>query len=349
LAFNLMLLIAVETSCDETSVAVLKDGCVLANAVSSQAKLHEEYGGVVPELASREHLRNLMPVARQALGQAGVTPDQIDVVAGTRGPGLPGALLVGLRASQGIAFVLDKPFIGIHHHEAHLYSPWISGDPLSLELDAFEPNVSLIVSGGHTMLVQVSVPMKHRVLGMTVDDAAGECFDKVAKLIGLPYPGGPQLDRLAKEGNDKIHQFPRPKLHDESHDFSFSGLKTSVRYFIRDNPEVLEDGSRLRDLCAGVQAAIVEVLVKKTVRAAKQLGVRCLTASGGVTCNSGLRTALEQACRHEGFTLRLANPKLCTDNAAMVGMIAHMRLTNDCEVPSLDAEIMPNWPLAQLA
>ncbi|MDP6893425.1 MAG: tRNA (adenosine(37)-N6)-threonylcarbamoyltransferase complex transferase subunit TsaD [Verrucomicrobiota bacterium] len=344
-----MLLIAIETSCDETSVAVLKDGCVLANAVSSQAKLHEEYGGVVPELASREHLRNLMPVARQALGQAGVTPDQIDVVAGTRGPGLPGALLVGLRASQGIAFVLDKPFIGIHHHEAHLYSPWISGDPLSLELDAFEPNVSLIVSGGHTMLVQVSVPMKHRVLGMTVDDAAGECFDKVAKLIGLPYPGGPQLDRLAKEGNDKIHQFPRPKLHDESHDFSFSGLKTSVRYFIRDNPEVLEDGARLRDLCAGVQSAIVDVLVKKTVRAAKQLGVRCITASGGVTCNSGLRIALEQACRHEGFTLRLTNPKLCTDNAAMVGMVAHMRLANDCEVTSLDAEIMPNWPLAQLA
>ena len=340
---------AVETSCDETSVAVLKDGSVLANAVSSQAKLHEEYGGVVPELASREHLRNLMPVARQALGQAGVTPDQIDAVAGTRGPGLPGALLVGLRASQGIAFVLDKPFIGIHHHEAHLYSPWISGDPLSLDIDAFQPNVSLIVSGGHTMLVQVSVPMKHRVLGMTVDDAAGECFDKVAKLIGLPYPGGPELDRLAKEGNGKTHQFPRPKLHDESHDFSFSGLKTSVRYFIRDNPEVLEDGSRLRDLCAGVQSAIVDVLVKKTVRAAKQLGVSCITASGGVTCNSGLRFALEQACKHEGFTLRLANPKLCTDNAAMVGMIAHMRLANDCEVTSLDTEIMPNWPLEQLA
>ena len=344
-----MLLMAVETSCDETSVAVLNDGCVLANAVSSQAKLHEEFGGVVPELASREHLRNLMPVARQALAQAGVKPNQIDAVAGTRGPGLPGALLVGLRASQGIAFVLDKPFIGIHHHEAHLYSPWISGDPLSLELDAFEPNVSLIVSGGHTMLVQVVAPMKHRVLGITLDDAAGECFDKVAKLIGLPYPGGPELDRLAKEGSDKIHKFPRPKLNDKSHDFSFSGLKTSVRYFIRDNPEVLEDGLRLRNLCAGVQAAIVEVLVKKTVRAAKQLGVRCLTASGGVTCNSGLRNELEKTCRQVGFTLRLANPKLCTDNAAMVGMIAHMHIANDCEVTSLDAEIKPNWPLEQLA
>ena len=180
-----MLLLAVETSCDETSVAVLRDGCVLANAVSSQVKLHEEYGGVVPELASREHLRNLMPVARQALGQANVTPQQLDAVAATRGPGLPGALLVGLRAAQGMAFALAKPFIGIHHHEAHLYSPWIGGDPLSLQLESFEPNVSLIVSGGHTMLVHVAATMEHRVLGSTVDDAAGECFDKVAKLIGL--------------------------------------------------------------------------------------------------------------------------------------------------------------------
>ena len=344
-----MFLMAIETSCDETSVAVLKDGCVLANAVSSQTKLHETYGGVVPELASREHLRNLMPVAREALEQAGVSPNQIDAVAGTRGPGLPGALLVGLRASQGIAFVLDRPFLGIHHHEAHLYSPWISGDPLSLDLDDFQENVSLIVSGGHTILVHVSDPMEHRVLGMTVDDAAGECFDKVAKMIGLPYPGGPEIDRLAIEGNGKIHQFPRPKLHDDSHDFSFSGLKTSVRYFIRDNPEVLEDGSSLRDLCAGVQAAIVDVLVKKTVRAAKRMGVRCLTASGGVTCNSGLRKALEGACIDEGFTLRLTNQNLCTDNAAMVGMVAHMRLANACELTSLDAEIMPNWPLEQLA
>ena len=258
-------------------------------------------------------------------------------------------MLVGLRASQGIAFVLDRPFLGIHHHEAHLYSPWISGDPLSLDLDDFQENVSLIVSGGHTMLVHVSDPMEHRVLGMTVDDAAGECFDKVAKMIGLPYPGGPEIDRLAIEGNGKIHQFPRPKLHDDSHDFSFSGLKTSARYFIRDNPEVLEDGSSLRDLCAGVQAAIVDVLVKKTVRAAKRMGVRCLTASGGVTCNSGLRKALEGACIDEGFTLRLTNQNLCTDNAAMVGMVAHMHLANDCELTSLDAEIMPNWPLSQLA
>ena len=342
-----MLLLAVETSCDETSVAVLCDGSVLANAISSQVKLHEEYGGVVPELASREHLRNLMPVARQALGQAGVTPEQLDAVAATRGPGLPGALLVGLRAAQGMAFALAKPFIGIHHHEAHLYSPWIGGAPLSLQLDSFEPNVSLIVSGGHTMLVHVAAPMEHRVLGGTVDDAAGECFDKVAKLIGLPYPGGPELDRLAAEGDGSGHRFPRPKLNDDSHDFSFSGLKTSVRYFVRDNPHVLENSRDLRNLCAGVQLAIVDVLVKKTMRAASQLGVRCVTASGGVTCNSGLRAALGQACEREGFALRLANPTLCTDNAAMVGMVAHMRLAKGMATTSLDEEIAPSWRLAE--
>ena len=338
-----MLLLAIETSCDETSVALLRDGCVLANTVSSQINIHQEYGGVVPELASREHLRNLMPVASQALRQAGVAPDELDAVAATRGPGLPGALLVGLRASQGLAFALSKPFVGIHHHEAHLYSPWIGGEPLSLALDEFQPNLSLIVSGGHTMLVHVAAPLEHRVLGGTVDAAAGECFAKVAKLIGLPYPGGPELDRLAREGEGRAHNFPRPMMRDESHDFSFSGLKTSVRYFIRDNPGVLEDGQRLRDLCAGVQAAIVEVLVAKTIRAAKKLDARCVTASGGVTCNSGLRAALNEACAAEGFALRLANPTLCTDNAAMVGIVAHLRLDNGCETTSLDAEIEPGW------
>ena len=342
-----MLLLAIETSCDETSVALLRDGCVMANTVSSQVELHEEYGGVVPELASREHLRNLMPLARRAFLKAGVTPDQIDAVAATRGPGLPGALLVGLRAAQGMAFSLKKPFVGVHHHEAHLYSPWIGGEPLSLQLDSFEPNVSLIVSGGHTMLVHVVAPGQHRVLGGTVDDAAGECFDKVAKLIGLPYPGGPELDRLAIEGDGTVHRFPRPKLNDDSDDFSFSGLKTSVRYYVRDNSDVIEDGQRLRDLCAGVQLAIVEVLVKKTMRAASRLGVRCVTASGGVTCNSELRAALGQACNSKSFNLRLANPNLCTDNAAMVGMVAYMQLANGFEATSVDAEIAPNWSLAE--
>ena len=219
-----MLLLAIETSCDETSVALLRDGRVLANTVSSQTNLHEEYGGVVPELASREHLRNLMPVARQALGQAGVTTGELDAIAATRGPGLPGALLVGLRAAQGMAFALAKSFVGVHHHEAHLYSPWIGGEPLSLSLDDFQPNVSLIVSGGHTMLVHVAAPLEHRVLGGTVDDAAGECFDKAAKLLGLGYPGGPAIEHCAGTGDPAAIKLPRPLKGRPGCDFSFSVL-----------------------------------------------------------------------------------------------------------------------------
>ncbi|MBI3878069.1 MAG: tRNA (adenosine(37)-N6)-threonylcarbamoyltransferase complex transferase subunit TsaD, partial [Verrucomicrobia bacterium] len=217
------MLLAIETSCDETSVAVIHDGRVLSNIVSSQIKLHAEYGGVVPELATREHLRNLLPVAHAALREAGANVTQFDAVASTLGPGLPNALMIGTRAAQALAFTIRRPFIGIHHHEAHLYSPWISGEPPRADFDAFEPNVSLIVSGGHTMLVHVEAELKHRVLGSTVDDAAGECFDKVAKLIGLPYPGGPELDKLATQGNATAHNFPRPLLREATDDFSFSG------------------------------------------------------------------------------------------------------------------------------
>ncbi|MBI4326115.1 MAG: tRNA (adenosine(37)-N6)-threonylcarbamoyltransferase complex transferase subunit TsaD, partial [Chloroflexi bacterium] len=205
-----MTLLAVETSCDETSVAVVRDGQVLANIVSSQVQLHAEYGGIVPELATREHLRNLLPVARAALAVAKVTSGELEAVAATQGPGLPSALMVGFQAAQAMAFVLRKPFIGIHHHEAHLYSPWIAGRPPRADFTCFCPSVSLIVSGGHTLLVHVEVELQHRLLGSTVDDAAGECFDKVAKLIGLPYPGGPEIDRLAESGNPIRFTFPRP-------------------------------------------------------------------------------------------------------------------------------------------
>ena len=196
-----MTLLAFETSCDETSVAVVRDGSVLACAVSSQINMHAEYGGVVPELAAREHLRNLLPVASSALAEAGVSVDDIDAVAATQGPGLPTALMVGLKAAQAFAFVSRKPFIGIHHHEAHLYSPWISGSPSRAEFEKFQPNVSLIVSGGHTMLVHVQSELRHHLLGSTMDDAAGECFDKTGKLLGLAYPAGPIIDRLAEQGN----------------------------------------------------------------------------------------------------------------------------------------------------
>ncbi len=232
-----MTILAIETSCDETSAAVVRDGKILSNAVASQIELHAEYGGVVPELAAREHLKNLLPLARAALSEAGFQVEQLDAVAATQGPGLPMALLVGLKAAQSISFALRKPFIGIHHHEAHLYSPWISGNPPVADFSQFQPNVSLIVSGGHTILVLVESELKHRVLGSTIDDAAGECFDKTGKMMGLAYPAGPEIDRLAEQGNPKAFDFPRPMLHDAGDDFSFSGLKTSVRYFLRDNPD----------------------------------------------------------------------------------------------------------------
>jgi N6-L-threonylcarbamoyladenine synthase len=341
-----MTLLAIETSCDETSVAIVRDGRVLAGLVSSQVKLHSEYGGVVPELAAREHLRNLLPVARTALAAAQVRAGELEAVAATQGPGLPNALLLGFKAAQAMAFALRKPFIGINHHEAHLYSPWIDGHSMTAEFDALEPNVSLIVSGGHTMLVHVESESNHELLGSTIDDAAGECFDKVAKLIGLPYPGGPEIDRLAAGGNPKAFDFPRPMLRDAGDDFSFSGLKTSARYFIRDHPEALADGQKLRDLCASVQAAIVEVLVVKTVRAALRLGVKCVTASGGVTCNRALRSELENACRRGQFKLRLADPKFCTDNAAMIGILAERKFLKGASPVSLDADILPGWALA---
>jgi N6-L-threonylcarbamoyladenine synthase len=339
-----MTLLAIETSCDETSVAVIREGWVLASLVASQIKLHAEYGGVVPELAAREHLRNLLPIARTTMADANISAKDLDAVAATQGPGLPNALLLGLKAAQSLAFVLRKPFLGIHHHEAHLYSPWIFGEPPVADFDAFEPNVSLIVSGGHTMLVHVKSELEHHVLGSTIDDAAGECFDKVAKMIGLPYPGGPEIDRLAAHGKPAF-DFPRPMLKDASDDFSFSGLKTSARYFIRDHPATLENAGQLKDLCASVQAAIVEVLVTKTMRAAERLGVKCVTASGGVTCNQALRKGLEDACARKKLKLRLAARDLCTDNAAMIGILAERKFLHGAQSTDLDGEIKPGWVL----
>ena len=347
-------MLAFETSCDETSAAVVSGGVVRSNVIASQTRLHAVYGGVVPELATREHLRNLPPVARQALRDAGLTAAGLDAVAATQGPGLPGALLIGLKAAQALAFSLGKPFIGIHHHEAHLYSPWINlnlnpnlnpnPNPKS-GFTEFQPSVSLIVSGGHTLLVHVKGEFQHRVLGSTVDDAAGECFDKVGKLIGLAYPAGPEMDSLAAQGNPRAYAFPRPMLREPGDDFSFSGLKTSVRYFLEKNPALPDDPARLRDLCASVQAAIVDVLVAKTIRAALRLGVSCVTVSGGVACNSALRRQLAHECRREGLVLRLAETKYSTDNAAMIAILAERKLLACLPAGSLDADIEPSWAL----
>jgi N6-L-threonylcarbamoyladenine synthase len=341
-----MAVIAFETSCDETSAAVVDQHRILSNVVSSQIAVHSEYGGVVPELAAREHLRNLVPIVRKALDQAHVRADKLEAVAATQGPGLPSALMVGLKTAQALAFCLNRPFIGIHHHEAHLFSPWIEGTPPEARFEHFQENVSLIVSGGHTMLVLVSKDQKPRVLGSTLDDAAGECFDKVGKLMGLPYPAGPTIDRLAERGNPSAFNFPRPLLNEPGEDFSFSGLKTAVRYYIRDHRELLEQPGTLRDLCASVQAAIVEVLVGKTLNAARAQRVQCITASGGVACNRALRTQLRSACDREGITLRLAEPAFCTDNAGMIAILAEQKLRLGTEHTSLDADIRPSWELA---
>lgn len=340
-----MILLAFESSCDETSAAVISDGRILSSVVSSQIQMHAEYGGVVPELAAREHLRNLIPVASAALAEAQTEPGRLDALAATQGPGLPSALMVGYRSAQAMAFVLQKPFLGINHHEAHLYSPWISGKPPVADFDAFQPNVSLIVSGGHTMLVYVESELNHRLLGSTLDDAAGECFDKVGKLMGLPYPAGPQIDRLAEAGNPKAFNFPRPLMNDSNDDFSFSGLKTSVRYFLRDHPKLIEDSQSIRDVCASVQLAIVETLVTKTIKAAKRLRVGCITASGGVTCNRALRATLTTACSRAGMDLRLAEKNLCTDNAAMIGILAERKLLKGKELVYSGDDVLPGWPL----
>jgi len=340
-----MPLLAFETSCDETGAAVVDDDKVLSNVVSSQIVLHAEYGGVVPELAAREHLRNLLPVAQLALREAGISTQSLDGVCATQGPGLPSALMIGMKAAQALAFALERPFLGVHHHEAHLYSPWISGSPPVADFSRFQPNVSLIVSGGHTMLVHVLDELRTQVLGATLDDAAGECFDKIGKLVGLPYPAGAAIDRLARDGNPAAFSFPRPLINQPDHDFSFSGLKTSVRYFLRDRPGILNDWQSIRDLCASAQAAIVEVLVTKTVRAARTAGVRCITASGGVACNSALRAQLLTACTGAGISLRVADASFCTDNAAMIGILASRRLRLSAQMSSLDADIQPGWIL----
>jgi N6-L-threonylcarbamoyladenine synthase len=338
--------LAIETSCDETSAAVVCAGRVLANVVSSQIHIHAEHGGVVPELAVREHLRNLPVVVREALQRAGITPADIELLAATRGPGLPTALMAGLKMAQGMAYALNRPLVGVHHHEAHLYSPWIGGQPPQTEWEQLQPNVSLIVSGGHTMLVWVKGPLQHQLLGATVDDAAGECFDKTAKMLGLPYPGGPIMDRLAAQGDPRAFDFPRPMLNEDSDDFSFSGLKTSVRYFLDKQPGLADDPQQLRNLCASVQAAIVETLVGKTLRAARRCRVKCVTASGGVTCNSSLRRELARACAAAGLSLRLAPPEFCSDNAAMIGVLAEQKWRLAPESTDLDADICPRWDLA---
>ncbi len=313
-----MKILGVETSCDETAAAVVSNGTeILSNVVSSQVALHRPYGGVVPELASRNHLQIISSVLEQALTDARTSIDEIDAVAATYGPGLASSLLIGLNAAKGIAFAAGKPFVGINHVEAHLYSPLFANGAW----DAL-PMISLVVSGGHTILAHVTTIGTHEILGRTVDDAAGEAFDKVAKLLGLGYPGGPEIQRRSENGNPKAIDFPRSMLHDDSYDFSFSGLKTSVLYFLRKHPH-----PHIEDVCASFQEAVVDVLVAKTIRAATNLRVKTVSASGGVSINHRFREKLEAECKQRGLRLLLAPAALCTDNAAMIAALAYHQVS----------------------
>jgi N6-L-threonylcarbamoyladenine synthase len=333
--------LGVETSCDETSAAVVREGReILSNVVSSQIALHRPYGGVVPELASRNHLQLIDLVIRQALTEARSSLEEIDAVAATYAPGLASSLLIGLNAAKGIAFAAGKPFVGINHLEAHLYSPLLeSGSGLSAAIvdgggaegSPALPMISLIVSGGHTILARATAIGEHEILGQTVDDAAGEAFDKVAKLLGLGYPGGPEIEKHAAQGNPAAIAFPRSMLDDPTYNFSFSGLKTAVLYYLRKRqvahkPSPMAHEPSLPDICASFQEAVVDVLVGKMMRAAAEFSVRTASASGGVSVNRRFREKLAAECARRSLRLLLAPPGLCTDNAAMIAALAWHKL-----------------------
>ena len=314
-----MITLGIETSCDETAAAVLRDTAVLSNIVSSQVKLHEQYGGVVPELASREHLKNLMPVIGEALSAASVTLKDLGLIAVTSAPGLIGALLVGVSAAKAMAYGLGIPFIGVHHGEGHILAAHLEYPDIGY------PSVALLASGGHTALYQVQEFGKYTLLGQTRDDAAGEAFDKVAKLLDLPYPGGPVIDRLAQKGNPRAIAFPRGQR--EGYDFSFSGLKTAVRNHVslfRSKDKDLDRSLNINDVAASFQAAVVETLVEKTLKAAKEKGVSKVIVAGGVAANSALRNEMQRSCDVAGVTLFLPGMGLCIDNAAMVALTGYL-------------------------
>jgi tRNA N6-adenosine threonylcarbamoyltransferase len=336
-----MLLLSIESSCDETAAAVVRDGReVLANVISSQVSVHAAYGGVVPEIASRKHLEAIVPVVEQALAEARVGLSAIEGIAVTQGPGLAGALLVGIAAAKGLAYVRRVPIIGVNHIEGHLFAPF-------LEQPVDFPFIALVVSGGHTHLYRVDGVGRITTLGQTLDDAAGEAFDKVAKLLGLPYPGGALIDHLAASGDPSRLHFPRPLIHDGSCNFSFSGLKTAVLTHFRKFPED-GAGKALNDLCASFQEAVCDVLVQKTAAALAATGIDRLVVAGGVACNSGLRREMGKLARERGLELAIPSPLLCSDNAAMNAVPGDYYLTSGI-VSGFDFDALPNWPLDALA
>jgi N6-L-threonylcarbamoyladenine synthase len=337
-----MRVLGIETSCDETGAAIYDSARgLLAEALHSQIDLHQAYGGVVPELASRDHIQKTLPLIRQVLAEADTRPEQIDGVAFTSGPGLIGALMVGACIGRSLAYAWAVPALGVHHMEAHLLAPMLEAEPPPL------PFVALLVSGGHTQLVAVSAVGVYELLGESVDDAAGEAFDKCAKMLGLPYPGGPHLARLAEQGSTRF-DFPRPMTNRPGLDFSFSGLKTAVSTAIRDQASAgtLDDGVRA-DVAASFQAAVVETLTIKCRRALAQTGLRTLVLAGGVSANRALRAALEGELAAIGARLFYARPEFCTDNGAMIAYAGCQRLLVG-QGGDLAVRVRPRWPLAEL-
>lgn len=331
------LLMAIETSCDETSVAILRgEREVLANVVSTQAELHRKYGGVVPELASRAHVQAISPAIEEALRTADITMWDVSVVAATIGPGLIGSLVVGVAAAKSLSAALDLPLVGVNHLEAHLYANFLDHEK------AEPPAIGLIVSGGHTLLIRMADHGIYELIGQTLDDAAGEAFDKIARYLDLGFPGGPEIDKLARKGDPKAIKFPRA-LRDEGYDFSFSGLKTAVIRHVEAEHRAGKEPN-VPDVCASFQEAIVDVQVVKAIRAAKDLGVPRIFLSGGVAANSRLREALEEACKEAQIELFTPTLQYCTDNAAMVACCGYHRYKRGIRT-SLDVNPDPNLPL----
>ena len=335
-----MNILAIESSCDETAAAVVQDGRkVLSNIISSQIEIHKLYGGVVPEIASRKHIEKVIQVVDEALKEASLTMDEIDVVAVTYGPGLVGALLVGVSAAKSIAFAYNKPLIGVHHIEGHISANYIENEELE------PPFLCLVVSGGHTNLVIVKDYGEYEVLGKTRDDAAGEAFDKVARAIGLGYPGGPKIQKISAEGNKAAIAFPRAKVADNPFDFSFSGLKSSVLNYIN-SCEMKGEEINKADIAASFQEAVVDVLVSHTIEGAKQLGFKKIAMAGGVASNSVLREEMKEACERRGFKFYHPSPILCTDNAAMIGAAAYYDYKKGL-ISDLTLNAVPNLKLGQ--